>query len=52
MKIVGLVSGTTYSFQVRAIGGSTGYSDWSNTRIASLFCYNRDYSKLICIGFR
>jgi hypothetical protein len=31
MKIAGLVPGTTYSFQVRAIGGSTGYSDWSNT---------------------
>ena len=31
MRIAGLVSGTTYSFQVRAIGGSTGYSDWSNT---------------------
>jgi hypothetical protein len=31
MKIAGLVSGTTYLFQVRAIGGSTGYSDWSNT---------------------
>jgi hypothetical protein len=30
MKIAGLVPGTTYVFQVRAIGGSTGYSDWSN----------------------
>jgi hypothetical protein len=25
-----LIPGTTYVFQVRAIGGSTGYSDWSN----------------------
>jgi hypothetical protein len=31
MKIAALVPGITYSFQVRAIGGSTGYSDWSNT---------------------
>jgi len=31
MTINGLVPGTTYMFQVRAIGGSTGYSDWSNT---------------------
>jgi chitodextrinase len=30
MTVAGLVPGTTYSFQVRAIGGSTGYSDWSN----------------------
>jgi hypothetical protein len=30
MTIEGLVPGTTYAFQVRAIGGSTGYSDWSN----------------------
>jgi hypothetical protein len=30
MKIEGLTPGTTYTFQVRAIGGSTGYSDWSN----------------------
>jgi hypothetical protein len=30
MKIVGLTPGMTYMFQVRAIGGSTGYSDWSN----------------------
>jgi hypothetical protein len=28
--IRGLTPGTTYVFQVRAIGGSTGYSDWSN----------------------
>jgi hypothetical protein len=25
-----LIPGTTYVFQVRAVGGSTGYSDWSN----------------------
>jgi hypothetical protein len=31
MKIDGLTPGTTYMFQVRAIGGSTRYSDWSNT---------------------
>ncbi len=30
MTISGLTPGTTYSFQVRAVGGSTGYSDWSN----------------------
>jgi hypothetical protein len=30
MIIAGLVPGTTYVLQVRAIGGSTGYSDWSN----------------------
>jgi hypothetical protein len=30
MKIGGLTPGTIYTFQVRAIGGSTGYSDWSN----------------------
>ncbi len=30
ITIAGLVPGTTYVFQVRAIGGSTGYSDWSN----------------------
>ena len=30
MKIADLVPGTTYVFKVRAIGGSTGYSDWSN----------------------
>jgi Fibronectin type III domain len=30
MTIAGLVPGTTYVFQVRAVGGSTGYSDWSN----------------------
>jgi hypothetical protein len=31
MTIDGLVPGTTYMFRVRAIGGSNGYSDWSNT---------------------
>ena len=30
MPINGLTPGTTYSFQVRAVGGSTGYSDWSD----------------------
>ncbi len=30
MTISGLAPGTTYAFQVRAIGGSTRYSDWSN----------------------
>jgi hypothetical protein len=30
MTIADLVPGTTYMFQVRAVGGSTGYSDWSN----------------------
>ncbi len=30
MTINGLKPGTTYVFQVRAICGSTGYSDWSN----------------------
>jgi len=25
-----LTPGTTYNVQVRAIGGSTGYSDWSD----------------------
>ena len=30
MTIAGLLPGTTYAFQTRAVGGSTGYSDWSN----------------------
>ncbi len=30
MTVAGLVPGTSYVFQVRAVGGSTGYSDWSN----------------------
>ena len=29
MEIDGLTPGTTYAVQVRAIGGSTGYSEWS-----------------------
>ncbi len=28
--IEGLTPGTTYTFQVRAVGGATGYSDWSD----------------------
>ena len=28
MPVNNLTPGTNYSFQVRAIGGSTGYSDW------------------------
>ena len=30
MPVNGLTPGTNYTFQVRAIGGSTGYSDWSD----------------------
>jgi hypothetical protein len=30
MTINGLTPGKTYMFQVRAVGGSTRYSDWSN----------------------
>ncbi len=30
MKVGGLTPGQNYQFQVRAIGGSTGSSDWSN----------------------
>lgn len=30
MTINGLTPGTTYMFQVRAVGGATRYSDWSN----------------------
>lgn len=30
MKVGGLTPGGMYLFQVRAVGGSTGYSDWSN----------------------
>jgi hypothetical protein len=30
ITIAGLVPGTTYTFQVRAVGGPNGYSDWSN----------------------
>ena len=32
MRISGLTPGTEYLFRVRAVGGSTGYSDWSATR--------------------
>ena len=28
--VTGLTPGKTYTFQVRAMGGSTGASDWSN----------------------
>jgi hypothetical protein len=31
MTISGLTPGTTYMLQVRAVGGSTRYSDWSNS---------------------
>jgi hypothetical protein len=31
MTIGELTPGTTYAFQVRAVGGSTGYSEWSNS---------------------
>ena len=30
MTIDGLIPGTTYVFQVRAVGGSNRYTDWSN----------------------
>ena len=30
ITINGLTPGTNYTFQVRAVGGSTGYSDWSD----------------------
>ncbi len=30
IPINGLTPGTTYAVEIRAIGGSTGYSDWSN----------------------
>ena len=32
MPINGLTPGTNYQFEVRAVGGSTGYSDWSDSR--------------------
>ena len=32
MSIEGLTPGAEYIFRVRAIGGSTGYSDWSDSR--------------------
>jgi hypothetical protein len=31
MTITGLTPGTTYAIQVRALGGSTGSGDWSDT---------------------
>jgi hypothetical protein len=31
MTISGIVPGKTYTFQVRGVGGSTRYSDWSNS---------------------
>jgi hypothetical protein len=30
ITIKDLIPGTTYVFQVRAVGGTTGYSDWSH----------------------
>jgi hypothetical protein len=30
MVLTGLVPGQTYTVQIRAVGGSTGYSDWSD----------------------
>jgi len=30
MRIPGLTAGTNYAVHVRAVGGSTGYSDWSD----------------------
>jgi len=30
MPLNGLTPGTNYSLDVRAVGGSTGYSDWSD----------------------
>ena len=30
MQVNGLNPGTKYAFQVRAVGGSAGFSDWSN----------------------
>ena len=30
MIVTGLTPGTNYTFQVRALGGSTGQSEWSN----------------------
>jgi hypothetical protein len=32
MQVSGLTPGAEYTFRVRAIGGSTGQSDWSDTR--------------------
>lgn len=30
MSVTGLTPGARYAFRVRAVGGSTGKSDWSN----------------------
>jgi chitodextrinase len=30
IEIDGLTPGTVYTMQVRAVGGSVGYSDWSD----------------------
>jgi hypothetical protein len=30
MVLTNLIPGTTYTIQVRAVGGSTGHSDWSD----------------------
>ncbi len=30
MHVIGLTLGTTYTLEVRAIGGSTGYSGWTD----------------------
>ena len=30
IAFVGLTAGTTYTIEVRAVGGSTGQSDWSD----------------------
>jgi len=30
MPVGRLIPGGNYQFQVRAVGGSTGYSDWSD----------------------
>ena len=30
MDLVGLTPGAMYNFQIRAVGGSAGYSQWSN----------------------
>jgi hypothetical protein len=30
LPVGGLTPGSNYQFQVRAVGGSTSYSDWSN----------------------
>ena len=30
MAVPGLVPGQSYNFRVRTVGGSTGYSEWSD----------------------